>query len=346
MAVPFVAPFALAWDEPLRPSRMRRLGKLVAATSSAGAVALFGWTVAAFAPAALVPATVLFALGTSVWSTASQALWAHGPALFWLTLAGALLIGSGAPLGPARRGPRAGWAGLALGMAVITRPTTLLFAAATPVALLVAGRRREAALAGAGAAVGIVAWLGLNAWLFGAPFAGGYGDEASRWGTPLWLGAAGLLVAPSRGLLVYSPALVLAPVGLVAVVRGRAAAGDRALWIGWALAAVATWLVYAKWHAWYGGWCFGPRFLIETLPILGWLFAVACRDIDRWSALRRFGAYGLIAVSVGVHLLGVLGHGNDWNERHALGDGMFSLHDTQIEAHARELADRFRSRAP
>ncbi len=344
-ALPFVAPFAVGpspeRDAPLRPSRMRRLGKLVAATYTAGAVALFALTCVALAPAAVVPATLLFAFGTPLWSTASQGLWMHGPAVFWLTLAGWLLF---ARWRPRQRGDSA-WAipalaGLALGLAFVTRPTTAFAAAAAVLALAAVRDLRAAAACALGAAVpvaGLVAW---NAVAFGAPVAGGYGEEAARWTTPLWLGAAGLLVAPSRGLLVYSPALLLVPWGVRALGRADLRRSDRALLWAWSAAALASLLLYARWHMWWGGWSYGPRFLCEALPVLGWLFALACRDWGDWPAGRRRLVGGLVALSIAIHALGVFGHPNDWNGRNDDGRAMFSLTDGQIAAHARELARR------
>ncbi|HEX4714189.1 MAG TPA: hypothetical protein VH164_04605, partial [Ktedonobacteraceae bacterium] len=50
-------------------------------------------------------------------------------------------------------------------------------------------------------------------WLwFSNPFLGGYTND--HWeGGSLWVGLAGLLIAPSRGVLVYTPALLLVPFG-------------------------------------------------------------------------------------------------------------------------------------
>ena len=61
-------------------SHMNTLGKQAAALYCALAVGFFMIIVTRLFPTAAVPATILFALGTTLWSTASQALWMHGPA--------------------------------------------------------------------------------------------------------------------------------------------------------------------------------------------------------------------------------------------------------------------------
>jgi hypothetical protein len=332
-ALPVFLPVALARDAPPRLVDMNHLGKLAAALCVAASAVLFAGVCRAWVPAAERPAAVLFAFGTSLWSVAGQALWMHGPATFWLTLALWLL---------ARRPGLVAVAGFALGMATLCRPTAGLFAAATGLALLISGRWRAAAwltLGGVGPAAALVGW---NALLFGSPTLGGYAADDWQTTPPLWLGLGGLLVAPSRGVFVYSPALLVAVAGLVRVLRRRGLdGGPRVLVLAWAGAAAATVVMYARWHDWRGGWCFGPRFLTETMPVSCLLFAVGYAVLGAWG--RRL-AVGLVAVSVLVQAAGVFGTRGyvPWHLRHDRPDGgrsLFEIEDTQIEAHARAAAE-------
>ncbi len=335
VAVPFVAPLALFREQPLSPNAMMALGKLVAAFCTAGAVVFFYALCRRLAPAASVHATVLFALGTCMWSVASQALWMHGPACLWVCWGlYALLPASGAP-----DGKRAAWAGFCLGLAVLTRPTTALFGLAAGAALL-SGRRWRAFFGlGLGAALPLAFLALLNHSHFGNATLGGYATD--RWNEvpPLWLGLGGLLVAPSRGLLIYSPALLLAPLGIWLLGRrgGTVVSDQRRMLLCWTAAAVGTVLFYARWHDWRGGWCYGPRFLCETMPVFCLLFALGYAALG--VAWRR-AAGVLVAVSVLIQLAGVAGHSAHvaWHERHELPDEgrcLFSLRDTQIEAYSR-----------
>jgi hypothetical protein len=340
-AVPIVAPAALFCERPPSSTLMLHLGKLVGAAYSAGTVVVFFFLCRRLAPTAAWPATVLLALGTSLWSVASQALWMHGPATFWVCCAMALL----APEAGGRGGRRGLAAGAALGLAILTRPSTALFAAASGAYCLWRRRWREAAglLAGAAAPVGLYCLH--NFWYFGNPVAGGYVDD--NWGqaTPLWLGFPGLLIAPSRGLLIYSPALLIAVMGLWRLLRTPAqrSTGRRGMLFAWTVAAALTTAFYARWYDWRGGWCFGPRFLCEMLPLGCLLFGIG------FAALRRpwpkRAAAGLVALSVCIHFVGVFGHGAhvDWCERHQQNDqgrSLFVLRDTEIEAHARSVLRR------
>jgi hypothetical protein len=92
-AVPVIAPLAMFRDQPVRASAMLQLGKLAAAICVAVSAAVFWLLCRNLAPPAAYPATILFALGTSLWSVASQALWMHGPATLWLSVALYFLCG-------------------------------------------------------------------------------------------------------------------------------------------------------------------------------------------------------------------------------------------------------------
>ncbi len=331
--LPFVAPLAV-FRGPLSPANMIALGKLAAACYVAAAGGLFFLVCRQLASPARWPATILLALGTCLCSVASQAIWMHGPATFWVCLALYLLLRRAAPT------PAAAWlAGLALGMAVITRPTTAFVALATGLALLAHREVRRSAWLALGGALPVAGLCLLNQVQFGHPILGGYAGEYQSASPPLWLGLTGLLAAPSRGALVYSPALLLVPFGAVALCRRRAPCTGlhRSLLLAWLAAAGLTLLYYARWHDWKGGWCYGPRFLCEIMPLLCLVFAVG---YERLGAGWRRCAVGLVGLSVAVHLVGLFGYSGyeAWHKRHDFSDQgrcLFALRDTQIEAHAR-----------
>jgi hypothetical protein len=342
--LPFVAPLAIVREEPLTGPHMEILGKLAAACFVAAAAGLFFLLCKEVAPSACWPATLLFGLGTCLCSVASQAIWMHGPATFWVCLALWLLL-RGGELTPGRCLA----AGLALSLAVATRPTTALVAAATAATLALHGRWRLVTLLALGGAFPVLFTCLWNWRQFGHPLLGGYSGEYWNKPPPLWVGLGGLLIAPSRGVLVYSPALLLVPFGAVVLWRpiehGRLC---RDLLLAWLAAAAVTLVYYARWCAWAGGWCYGPRFLCEMMPALCLVFAVGyCHLQARW---QRSAAVALVALSVVVHVVGLLGYPgyHAWCARHELPDEgrcLFELRDTQIEAHARSCFRQFLARA-
>jgi hypothetical protein len=336
-ALPFVAPLAARSAVPPRAAIMLHLGKLTAAAWVAGSVVVFHLLCRRMVPRAAGLATILYAFGTCLWSVASQALWMHGPATFWVC---AGLLALLPPQGVVLSFRRAVVAGFCLGLAVLTRPSTAFFPLATGALWLLQRRWRPLTGLGVGGMGPLLVYLAMNLALHGDAIRGGYAGDNWTTQPPLWLGLGGLLIAPSRGLFVYSPALLLAPLGLLAVRRDD---GVRPLLVAWAGAAGLTVLLYARWHDWRGGWCFGPRFLCEVMPILCLLFALGYETLSsRWG---RGAAVSLVVLSVAVHLVGVFGYNAyySWQERHGDADEgrcLFALRDTQIEAHASSVLDQ------
>ncbi len=168
--------------------------------------------------------------------------------------------------------------------------------------------------------------------------AGGYGDEAELWSTPLGVGIAGLLISPSRGLFVFSPALVFAPYGAWLLIRARTSvsADQRVVLAALASAAVGLLILFARWYDWWGGWGYGPRFLCEALPILVALFALGSESLLRLRA-GRVAVMALLGLSISIHAIGVFGMEYSWHGTHNFSDAMFELRDSVIPAHLRSL---------
>ena len=210
--VPFVAPFALIHERPLSSPSMHAIGRLAGATYVALLGAVFFIMCRRFAPSSAWPALILVTLGSCLYSVAAQAIWVHGPATFWLMISLELQT----------RKEFRRWlpflAGLALGLAVLCRPTTAVFGVASGVAWLLMWDRRLLALIGGGLIpVGYLCWV--NWCHYGSPLLGGYSAEATLEAPPFDVAFAGLLVAPSRGLFVYSPDCLLLPLGFAALAR-------------------------------------------------------------------------------------------------------------------------------
>jgi len=335
--VPFIAPATLVRHDPPDMEVMNFVGKIVGSMACLGAGVFFFLTCRRLFPSAAWPATLLFALGTSVASTASQAIWGHGPAVFWLCLALYLLTE------PACDRPSIFFlAGFCLGMAVLARSATALFALGSGLALISCGRWRDAVNLTLGGAIPVGFLLWYNGHFFGDLIVGGYVRDQWNEPTPLWFGIAGFLVAPSRSIIIFSPALLLAPLGLFRLLgaSSETVKSARPVVLGWVAAAIATLLFFARWCCWSGGWCFGPRLLCETMPVLCLLFACAYDSLR--SQVARLLANGLVALSILVQIIGMYGHNEEshWFGRHDPAEHqsfMFDLNDSQIEAYANNI---------
>ena len=312
-------------------------------------------------------AALAYALGTSVWSTASQAMWSHTPAVLGYAVALWGLM--------AHRG---GMAGTAIGLAWVARPAT------APAAVLLIAfawhrawrdghpprgpRAGEASRISVTAAVTAVVGMAYNVWLFGHPGGGAsartayyareFGDGGMFSGSFVE-GIAGLTVSPSRGLLVFSPVVLLAVVGAVAAWRRRAGThgthgdgeADGLLLARYAsLAVIGVVLMYAQFIAWWGGQGFGSRYLVDVMPFVGVLLGIGYAHgsramgvaIGRWRAPRSTGwsrgvfrsALATIVVySIAVQVVGAFCWPSRWTlEAPAHVQGLWDWRDNQIIA--------------
>lgn len=214
--------------------------------------------------------TLAYAFGTNTWATSSQALWQHGPAQ--LLLIGTLLAVTGAAATGARTPARLALGGLGCGLLAANRPPDALLAAAIAlwVVLDLAAEPRRARLLAAFFLPAATAGLAVAAWnvsIFGQPLGGyvllvrqGFFDHS------FLEGVAGLFLSPGKGLFVFSPFLLF----LLARPFFRGAPEDRRLTLCLLAGSAALVLLLAR-ADWRGGYCYGPRFLTDLLPIFVWL---------------------------------------------------------------------------
>jgi len=246
--------------------------------------------------ALLLAATYAFA--TSAYSTASRVLWQHGPSLLLLSIVLLLLI-------KARRRPVwAAVAGFFVAAAFIVRPTNSI--AVLVVSLYVLARHRRIFLAYLLCALLLaVPFLLTNLNLYGdilPPYfaAGRLGSD--RFGEAL----LGNLISPGRGVLVFSPILLLLPVGLW---LKRRRDGLELLDGALLLVLLLHWIVISSFQHWWAGHSFGPRFFSDVMPLAVYFLIPILQEIQAAPRsamrLRLGGAYaGLLLLSVGIHFRG------------------------------------------
>jgi hypothetical protein len=123
----------------------------------------------------------------------------------------------------------------------------------------------------------------------------GYGDEGFT--GDLLAGLYGLLFSPGKSVFLYVPLLLALPFAAAPFVRRFR---PEAALVG-SLAAI-TLLQSALWWIWWGGWGWGPRFLVPLMPFLTLMLGVL---IERpiW---RRIIFLVLLPLSLAVNLLGIL----------------------------------------
>ena len=98
-----------------------------------------------------------------------------------------------------------------------------------------------------------------------------------------------------RGIFVYTPVLLAALVGLIYRVRQK----DRVVWLFILGIFVVQILFTAAMRYWYGGWDFGPRYLVPMIPFV--LLGLATEFVLRWKRLLLM----LLGISVLINWTGV-----------------------------------------
>jgi len=310
--------------------------KLAAAIVAALAVALFFACARSLAgPVAAALATAAFAFGTQTWMIGSQGLWQHGSVEL-------VLLGMIAALLQATRSEgraRTAWllvAGACMGLLPVVRPTAIVFAVAG-LAFAATWFGRRALPAGAGALLGIAPGVAWNLTVFHS-LVGGYAADAQAYTNSFGAAAgalAALVISPSRGILVFTPLVVLSAVGLARAAREDSAPARLLTLLSMAsLLLIASYAFYA---GWIGGDAYGPRFLTDCMPVAMLLLAyvvpastpalVACAAALVWSiGVQAAGAFSGAAGPV-------------WNEIPiALAyapDRVWQLADSQIERNVR-----------
>lgn len=271
---------------------------------------------AGYSAAAAAFASSAYALGTIAWPFAKT--------LFTLPLAGALLLVTAwALIRAGEPGRGRAWyalAGVSFGLTIATRYELGLLAA--PAILLLwpwrawwlhtsrPGRRdrRASFLAFAAPFAAVLALLVLwpNTLRTGSPWQTGYGGQQSleAFSPKPYLGIFGLLFSSGFGLLVYAPPALAGLAALPVFWQDCRRLGTVALWLS-----AASVLFYGAFDVWYGGFTWGPRYLLAALPWMC-LPLAALWQRSQGNLLGRIWLLGLALGGSAVNLLAVV---FDWN---------------------------------
>jgi hypothetical protein len=254
------------------------------------------------ARAALVAGAVM-GIGTTAWAVAGTSLFPHGPDLLYLSLA-MLAVST----------DRFALAGVAFGLAVLTRPPLAI--AAAVIGLWASYERRSVRPA---LAVGVPAVLGLGGLLlYSHTFWGGglqsqytatgmggdYTGATTAIGIDAWgrfVGnIVGTLISPGRGIVFGSPFLIVLALGC------RAAWRVAPWWIkSSALAGLLYMLALLKASRFQGGspfWSY--RYPIEMLTLAAPLLVLAWREYVAYTSRRKAIFAALAVVSVALQATG------------------------------------------
>jgi hypothetical protein len=310
------------------------IAKLTASALTSFAVVLVFLTLRRFAStAASLAVAIGLGLGTNFWALTSQTMALHDVVAFALALT---LFNWTRPTFDLTS--RHLWVGaFGLGLAIMARQQTAPLVGILGLGLLarVGWRRGLPPLVFAVAMLGgllAFQWHWFGHVLGAVPMLEGLHPEVHAVTGTIsnepWIGAAGLLVSPSRGLLIFSPVVLVALLGIPAVLRLVPYHG-----IGWGLAgSAALYLVYGAYTVWWGGHSYGPRYLLDLLVMLTPPAAVALDVMlrARWAQAICVVAlaWSMVATATGAFF------SDNWNTKPADVDKhherLWDWHDTEI----------------
>jgi hypothetical protein len=242
----------------------------------------------------------------ALWGTALLAfatpLWVYSRDFFTDPLFALSLVGSFYLLHPGGRdgtddggGKRIALAGLLSSLGILARASFIPLVGIFAAYLVLASGERTRGFHYAGRYLifcvpGLAVFGVLNAVRFGSPFLTGYHTAFDKgFSVSLLKGLAWNLGSPYRSLFLYAPATLLVFLSAVTFARKY----RKQFWLIAAITAY-VFIIYSKWWAWHGGWCWGPRFLVPVIPLLLLPGLASIPTRGRW----------LLAVTV---LLGIAG---------------------------------------
>jgi hypothetical protein len=244
--------------------------------------------------------SLIYGIASSTWTISSQALWRDGFSELCFALLLWVLLHS----------PTAGsypfGVGFALAVAAANKPAYALLAALFLLYFARQGRERLRLFLLPLVVIGLLV-LTYNFYFFGN-LLGGYPNPisaqttkslASRYQISILGGLAGLLVSPSRGLLIYSPWVVFSLWGAGRLWKESTQGWGRYLLLGM----VAVLLLHARLGTWWAGWCYGPRYLTDLLPFLAF-FLIPVWSRIRAKAVLRGAFIVAVAVALWVQVVG------------------------------------------
>jgi hypothetical protein len=300
--------------------------------------------------------TFIFAFATNMWMTSSQGLWQHGLSNFSVTIIIFCLVKANYTNRKKSKIVILIIAGIFCGFLPIIRPTSTLFLVSALLYSLVVYRFYSIFLIlGMASAIPGFLW---NFYYFGN-FIGGYSSIS----VPLYSftvktfveASLGTLISPSRGIFIFSPIILYSFLGAYKVFKLRAYKDEKLIG-SMTLAALGLFFSYCFYIFWWAGYCYGPRFMTDILPVACYLINYYIDDLS--NPLNPFQNRGFIdkskrllfllilILSFFVQIVGAFGdRGLYWSitplkiEKYP--SRLWYVKDNQIERHTQAVFHKF-----
>lgn len=267
----------------------------------------------------------IFAFCTAAWSTASRALWQHGPSLVMLTIALYLMLLS------EEKADIIQYVGLPLAFSYVIRPTNSLSVVLLTCFVFFQYRKYFIRYL-IWAAVIAFPFILLNYSIYGSLLPPYYQPERLFTNLVFLEALMGNLFSPGRGLFVFSPIFILSLLGIFIKIREkRFLPRDYYL----LMIIVLHWVVISTFRHWWGGHCYGyrlfsdmiPYFIYFLIPVVEKIFVVL-KNTRKKIAIALFAF--LICISFYMHF---------WGSVHGLSQYYWNTTPNNIDEHPERLWD-------
>lgn len=261
-------------------------------------------------------AVLAFAFCTSAWSTASRALWQHGPSMLMLSAALYLMLLA------SDRPSLVQFAGIPLALSFVMRPTngiTVLLLTA-----YVAIQYRKYFLRYLlWAAIIAVPFLAFNLTVYHSLLSTYYLPQKVG-SNPSFLEAlAANLVSPGRGLFIFSPVVLLSVGGVILKIRY----GDwRRLDSALLAIVILHWIVISSFGKWWAGHSYGPRFFTDVIPYLIYLAIPVFSLLSGLRGPRKVLLAAFVSCLIGVSIFTHYRGATSW-DTHVWNEGPIAVDD-------------------
>ncbi len=235
---------------------------------------------------------IIFALGTSMWSTVSRAFWMHCPSVLMLVITLYFLLKG------EQNSKYIAYVGATVALAFIFRPTNIVSVILITSYVALAYRQHLFYYLLAALPFALL-YVGYNESVFGNVF-GNY-TRIDRLGIhgQFYEALLGNLVSPARGLFVYSPIFVFSCIGLW-LNRSR-------LLVQLLMAVIIChWLLISTYSHWWAGHSYGPRFFSDMLPFLSYGLILFLHQVSQMSKKVKIFMYAAALCSVLINANGGL----------------------------------------
>jgi hypothetical protein len=247
---------------------------------------------------------LVFLFGTINFASISQALWQHGFVELFAVLSIFIFMSQ------IKEPYKSLLLGVVTGFSALSRPTVAISIIVWLMYFLKTKKWEKLSYFFLGVFFCGLIFLSYNrAYYFDISNQGYYSQALDSWRTPIYLGLPGMLLSPSKGILIYSPVFFFSIYGAYLSFKKRSE-NSSIFRISTAIVVLHL-LILSMWKHWYGGWSFGYRMAADILPYLT-ILLVPYFNSELFQKTKKLFII-LFVWSVGIQLMGIAFFDGIWH---------------------------------